>query len=127
MTCDTGHEDKSRVSLQLEADRTGLKKRPSFVTYLAVLFAGAFFLLLISYMMELRNQAGEEEALPAITTEEKNSIIEETVKLKKENEQIRVQITRLEEKVAQLEQTVSELSTQEDENPLLSPAEGISP
>jgi uncharacterized protein YlxW (UPF0749 family) len=113
--------------LQLEADRTGLKKRPSFVTYLAVLFAGAFFLLLISYMMELRNQAGEEEALPAITTEEKNSIIEETVKLKKENEQIRVQITRLEEKVAQLEQTVSELSTQEDENPLLSPAEGISP
>ncbi len=67
MARDTGHVDKSRVSLQLEADRTEHKKRPSFVTYLAVLFAGAFILLLISYMMELRNQVGREEVLPAMT------------------------------------------------------------
>jgi antitoxin component of MazEF toxin-antitoxin module len=123
----TGHEDKSRVSLQLEADKTGLKKRPSFVTYLAVLFAGAFLLLLISYLMELRDHAGEEETLPAITMEEKNSIIEENVKLKSENEEIRIRIARLEEKVAQLEQRIAEQLEREAGSEPSEPAEETGP
>jgi predicted nuclease with TOPRIM domain len=112
---DTEHADKSRVSLQLEADRTRPKKRPSIFTYLAVLFAGAFILLLISYMMELRDRAVREETLPAMTMEEKNNIMEENVSLKAENEEIKVQIGRLEERVAQLEKTVSEMEAQETE------------
>lgn len=56
-------EEKKEHSLQTEADKAKPRRTASVVTYIAILFAVAFALLLLSYFMQQRNTSQVIEGL----------------------------------------------------------------
>lgn len=91
---------RRQESLQHAAEHEKPAKRNPVLFYLMILFAAAFVLLLMSFMMQHRSN---QEALDHLE-ETSNSAVESLENKLKENEELKEKVTQLEEEQTQLTQ-----------------------
>ncbi|NLF34629.1 MAG: hypothetical protein GX585_01535, partial [Clostridiales bacterium] len=92
--------ERENTQLQHEADHTKPKKQMSVVGYLALLFAAAFLLLLLSYLMQQRsNEAMFSELQRSI------SAVQSLDQLVAENKELEDRVMALEAELAALRLT----------------------
>ena len=101
-------EMQERKRLQHDAEHEKPTKRHPVLFYLLVLFAAAFLLLLMSFLMQRR---ANQEAINNLQ-ETSNSAVESLENKLKENEQLKAQVTQLEEENQQLTSQLEEQSGQ---------------
>ena len=101
-------QHKPEDSLQHAAEHEKPSKRNPVLFYLMILFAVAFLLLLMSFMMQRR---ANQEAMSHLE-ETSNSAVESLENKLKENEQLKAQVTQLEEENQQLTSQLEEQSGQ---------------
>lgn len=101
-------QHKPEDSLQHAAEHEKPSKRNPVLFYLMILFAVAFLLLLMSFMMQSR---ANQEAMSHLE-ETSNSAVESLENKLKENEQLKAQVTQLEEENQQLTSQLEEQSGQ---------------
>lgn len=93
MSRDANQRDSAR--LQHEADRTRPQPRMSVMSYISILFGAAFLLLLLSYLMQARNN---EEVISGLKASV--SAMQSVDSLRTENTALTQQIQQLEEELA---------------------------
>ena len=93
--------------LQHAAEHERPHKRLSVMNYLTILFAAAFLLLLLSYLMQQRTNSETIEGL-----KQSVSAMQSIDSLQKEKEGLESQVALLEEQVAHLEGQVSALQNE---------------
>ena len=111
----TPKEHKSEDSLQHAAEHEKPTKRNPVLFYLMILFAAAFLLLLMSFLMQHR---ANQEAMNNLQ-ETSNSAVESLENKLKENDELKAQVEELQEENEQLTAQVEEqsaLSQQEQED-----------
>lgn len=101
------HQNEERHHLQHEAEHEQPHKRMTVMGYLAVLFAAAFFLLLLSYFMQQRANTETIEGL-----KQSVSAVQSIDNLKREKQALELQRDELEAQVAQLETQLETLSSE---------------
>lgn len=101
-------QHKPEGSLQHAAEHEKPSKRNPVLFYLMILFAVAFLLLLMSFLMQRRSN---QEAMSHLE-ETSNSAVESLENKLKENQQLKDQVTQLEEENQQLTSQLEEQSGQ---------------
>lgn len=102
-------KDPDMSRLQHEAEHTKPKSSHSVVSYIAILFAAAFLLLLLSYLMQQRNNA---EVISGLT--DSVSAMQTLDNLIQENKQLEEQVTALEENADVQQQSLDAAKARED-------------
>lgn len=85
-------------NLQHQAEHTRARRRPPVLTYLVVLFAVAFLLLLIAYFQQQRSNAEATDAL-----KQSVSAVQSIQLLMEENESLKTQVKELEGQLSDAE------------------------
>lgn len=101
-------EHKPEDSLQHAAEHEKPAKRNPVLFYLMILFAAAFLLLLMSFFMQQRTN---QEAMNNLQ-ETSNSAVESLENKLKENDELKSQVTQLQEENQQLTQQLESQSSQ---------------
>lgn len=103
--------EKSEHVLQSEADREKPKRGASVVTYIAVLFAVAFLLLLLSYFMQQRNTEQVIQGLQSsVSTVE--DLQNRNTALYRQVDQLKAKIKEYESSNQKLQSDLTEAQTQ---------------
>ena len=92
-------EDKH--NLQHKADRAKPSSTRSVLSYMTILFIGAFILLLLAYFMQQRSSEATIDGL-----KDSVSAIQNAQEVYEENSVLRAQIRQLEEQIDQLEEQI---------------------
>ena len=109
---------RERHSLQRQADRAKPGSRRSVLIYLVILFAVAFVLLLLSYIMQQRNSEetidGLKQSVSAMQSaqdayEENTLLRQQLEQLEQQAETDQAERDRLQQQVQELQQQVQEL------------------
>ena len=108
------HQQQERSHLQHEAEHSRPKKKSNVVSYLAILFAAAFLLLLLSYFMQHRSN---EETISDLTNSMNNlqslgNLVDQNKALLEKNQQLQEQLDKLTEEKNTLEMENSQLDDQ---------------
>ena len=101
-------QHKHEESLQHAAEHEKPTKRNPVLFYLMILFAAAFLLLLMSFLMQHR---ANQEAMNNLQ-ETSNSAVESLENKLKENEELKAQVDQLEEENQQLAQQLESYTAQ---------------
>lgn len=101
-------QNKPEDSLQHAAEHEKPAKRNPVLLYLMILFAAAFLLLLMSFLMQHR---ANQEAMNHLE-ETSNSAVESLENKLKENEELKAQVAQLEEETETLTQQAEEQAAQ---------------
>lgn len=99
--------DQDKQDLQHEAEHAKPRKRVSVVGYLAILFAVAFLLLLLSYFMQQRANSDAMDDL----TQSSMSAYQSLQNIIAERDELKAKVSELEEELAQAEQELDGLRT----------------
>ena len=102
-------KDQDTGQLQHEAEHTKPKQTHSVISYIAILFAAAFLLLLLSYLMQQRNNA---EVISGLT--DSVSAMQTLDNLVQENQQLREDVTALEENSNTQQQALDAANAREE-------------
>lgn len=105
---DHNNEEQEVQHLQHEAEHAKPHKKVSVMGYLTILFAAAFLLLLMSFLMQHR---ANQEAMNNLQ-ETSNSAVESLENKLKENEELKAQVDQLEEENQQLTQQLESYTAQ---------------
>lgn len=92
--------------LQHAAEHEKPRNRNSVMGYLLILFAAAFLLLLLSYLMQQRNSAETISSL-----KESVSAMQSVQDMMEQNEKLEEQVAELEKQVSTLQEELEEVST----------------
>ena len=115
---------EEKQNLQRQADRAAPGSGRSVLTYLVILFAVAFVLLLLSYFMQQRNNQetvdGLKESMSAMQSAQE--AYEENISLKEQLAEQEEQLQALQNEIAGLEQSNSLLQEEKDTLELASQA-----
>lgn len=105
MTEDHKESRHDRTPLQHEAEHSRPKKKVSVVSYLAILFAAAFLLLLLSYLMQQRSNeatiSGLKDSVTSIQSVE--TLMDTNQRLAKENEALEDELNTLTQQLDDLQ------------------------
>lgn len=96
--------EKKEHSLQHDAEHAKPHKKVSIMGYLAILFAAAFLLLLLSYFMQQRSS---QEAISGLSNSV--SAMQSVEKIIENNEELQGQVKDLNEELGQLKDQVNAL------------------
>lgn len=107
-------EDRSDPRTQRQTQRVQRNKKGRVVTYLAILFAAAFLLLLMSYFMQ---QRANEQAIAGLTdtlasVHSLQNLIEDNESLRQQAEEMENRLEALEEELEEYQAQAQALATQ---------------
>lgn len=111
-----GRRQQERSNLQHQAEHTR-PRRSALGGYLVILFAVAFLLLLMAYFQQRRlSDQATTDALKqsASAVQSIQSLIDESAKLREENEALKAQVEELEKKLSDADSFSAELQNQTD-------------
>ena len=100
---------EEKQNLQRQADRSKPRSGHSVLIYLVILFAAAFILLLLSYLMQQRTNQTAMDNLQETST----SAVQSLQNLIAERDQLKEETTALKEQITALENQLSEANSVE--------------
>lgn len=104
------YHDLEAGHLQHAAEHETPRKKPSVLTYLVILFAAAFLLMALSYLMQQRASTETIQNLKASV-----SAMQSVESIQKANEELQAQVAALEDRVKGLQDQTAALEAEKKE------------